>query len=245
MKVKKLTILLVSFMVIFAIFVQAQKKRPPRYTLKELSDPESPSYVPYPFPKNDFEILEDFKYGMKKMRTYKEPGWDIFLLNKKGISVDKIVKVKQKCLNYPEKYYYLFHVKKNGEIIGVGTVNEFGLVMATGLVDEVVKKWIKPFKDEREVEKIIDETVGKIKIKKMELVYRISDICKILAPMWEVENSEGTYFVDHRDVVWAVDYETPATDEKIKTRRKRGVLDEEKNVIKFLRKVEKTKNTEN
>ncbi|MEA2005150.1 MAG: hypothetical protein U9O50_02670 [Acidobacteriota bacterium] len=240
MRFKKLTILIVISTIIFSTFVQAEKKRPPRYTLKDLSDPESPSYVPYPFPKNDFEVLEDFKYGIKKMRLHKQPGYNIFLLDKRGISVDKIVRVEEKYLNAPYNYYYLFHVKKNGEIIGVGTVNEFGLVMSTGLVEtEEQKKRVKPFKDKIEVEKIIDETLGKIKIEKMKLVHRVSDICNEFAPMWEVETLEGTYFVDHRNVVWAIDYETPATDEKIKTRTKIGVLDEEKDVIKFLKKVEK------
>ncbi len=57
--------------------------------------------------------------------------------------------------------------------------------------------------------------------------------------MWEVETLEGTYFVDHRDEVWAVDYETLVADEIIRTRKKKIVLDGEKDVIKFLRKVDK------
>jgi hypothetical protein len=30
--------------------------------MKELTDPTSPSYVPYPYPKNREEIIADFKY---------------------------------------------------------------------------------------------------------------------------------------------------------------------------------------
>lgn len=240
MRFKRISIFLLIFVIIFPISIQAKKKRPPRYTLKELTDPNSPSYVPYPFPKSDFEILEDFKYGIKKMKIHEELGHDIFLLDQEGISVDRIVKVKQKCLNFRHRFYYIFDIMKNQEIVGRVTVDEFGLVMMRGLVTEVEKKWIRPFKEKIKVKEIIHKAKKrKIKIKKAELVHYFSDICQIFAPMWEVETAEGTYFVDHRDEVWAVDYETLAADEIIKTRKKKIILDGEKDVIKFLRKVDK------
>lgn len=236
---KKIPIFILIFTIIFPIASQAQKKRPAPYKLRVLTDPNSPSYVPYPFPKSDFEILEDFKYGIKKMRIHEQPGHDIFLLEQEGISIDRIAKVKQKCLNFRHNFYYIFEIKKNGEIMGRGTVDEFGLVMMGGLVTEEAKKWVRPFKEKIEVEDIVHKaTKRKIEIKRAELVHSFSDICKILAPMWEVETSEGTYFIDHRDKVWVVDYETPATDEIIKKRKKEIILDDDKAIVKFLRKVD-------
>jgi hypothetical protein len=219
-------------------FVFAQRVRPARYTLKDLSDPNSPSFVPYPFPKNDFEILEDFKYSIKKMRLYEEPGYDIFLLERKDVSVDRIFKVEQKCMDFPHDYYYLFQVRQNGEIVGEQAVDEFGLVM-TGTLFETPeeKSWAKTYKDRNDVETLVDKALGGNKIKKMDLVYRISDICKVLCPMWEVETDEGRYFVDYLGAIWTTDYETPISQEKISTRTKKAVLDEEKHTIKILKKV--------
>jgi len=236
---KKITVLASIFIIIFPISIQAQKKRPAPYKLRALTDPNSPSYVPYPFPKSDFEILEDFKYGIKKMRIHEQPGHDIFLLEQEGITVDRIVKVKQKCLNFPHNFYYIFDITRNGEIMGRGTVDEFGLVMMGGLSTEETKEWTRPFREKVEVEDIIHmATRRKIEIKKAELVHSFSDICNILAPMWEVDTSEGTYFIDHRHKVWVVDYEAPATDETIKKRKREIILDDDKAIIKFLRKVE-------
>lgn len=117
----------IVILIIFSssILIPAQKRKPTRYTLEELTDPNSPSFVPYPFPKNDFEIREDFKYGIIKMRLHEEPGYDIFLLDKEDGSVDQIIRVEQRCLNFREDYYYLIQVKQKGEIVGVHAVDEF------------------------------------------------------------------------------------------------------------------------
>jgi hypothetical protein len=50
----------------------AAQKKPLQAPLKELSDPSSHNYVPYPYPKTDFEIIEDFKYGIKTLWGHKK-----------------------------------------------------------------------------------------------------------------------------------------------------------------------------
>jgi hypothetical protein len=240
MKNNKIILLFIMFAIMSSLFAEVEKRRLPRYTMKDLTDPQSPSYVPYPFPKDRFEILEDFKYGIKKTRWYKSPGNDIFLLEKEGISVNKIVRVEEKYLRAPYFYYYLFHVKRDGAVAGIAAVNEFGLVMGTRLIEtDEQRKRETPFKDKEQAEKMVEDNLGTIRIDKITFVHRVSDICTKFAPMWEVETSGGTFFVDRRDEIWAVDFETQATDEKIRKRTKEGVLDEEKDLIRFLRKVEK------
>ncbi len=238
---RKLIIILI--LVISANFVLGQERsRPPRYTLEDLTDPNSPSFVPYPFPRSRFEILEDFKYGIKKMGLHEEPGYDIFLLDKKGVTVDQIVRVEQRCLNYPCDYYYLIQVKQKGEIVGVHAVDEFGLVIGGFLIEtpEQKRAW-KPHKDKKDVIRLLDKAMGGIKIRKLELVHRISDICRLETPVWEVETDAGTCFVDHFDNVWITEYETLASDEIIRTRTQKGVQIDEENKIKFLKKVSKNK----
>ena len=232
----------IVILIIFSssILILAQKPRPPRYTLEELTDPNSPSFVPYPFPKNDFEILEDFKYGIKKMRLFEEPGYDIFLFDKKDVFVDQIIRVEQRCLNFREDYYYLIQIKQKNEIVGVHAVDEFGLVMGGFMLEtpEQKKTW-KPFKDKEDVKELLEKTRNGLFIKKIELVHRISDICRIETPMWEVDTDRGTYFVDHFDNIWTIDYETSVSDEKIRNRNQKGIQFDKENKIKFLKKVSK------
>ena len=229
---------MIAFLCIVSFLFGQKKSRPFRYSLDDLTNPTSPSYVPYPFPKQDFEISEDFKYGIRKMRLYEKPGYDIFLFEKKGVYVDKIVKVKQKCLNYPHEYYYLLQIRQDGEIVGVHAVDEFGLLGGGVLLEtHEQKKAMKPLKNNKDVMELLEKTLSGIKIKKIEFVYRISDICRLLAPMWEVETEAGIYFVDHNDSIWYVQSEIAVSDEKIRARKGKAVLDEESGKLKFLKKV--------
>jgi len=239
MKSKYISIVI---LIIFSssILILAQKPRPTRYTLEKLTDPNSPSFVPYPFPKNDFEILEDFKYGIKKMRLFEEPGYDIFLFDKEDVFVDQIIRVEQRCLNFREDYYYLIQIKQKNEIVGVHAVDEFGLLMGGFMLEtpEQKKTW-KPFKDKEDVKELLEKTQSGLFIKKIELVHHISEICRIETPMWEVDTDRGTYFVDHFDNIWTIDYVTSASDEKIRKRNQKGIQFDKEHKIKFLKKVSK------
>jgi hypothetical protein len=59
---KSLKCIALGFLIALLCFAAYAEKRKPRLKMKELTDPNSPNYVPYPYPKNRKEIIEDLKY---------------------------------------------------------------------------------------------------------------------------------------------------------------------------------------
>ena len=71
---KSIKYTVVSLLIIFFCFHLAGEERKKPIPMKELTDPRSPSYVPYPYPRKRAEIIADFKYYCEKcdFGTYAE-----------------------------------------------------------------------------------------------------------------------------------------------------------------------------
>ena len=97
-------------------------KRPPKKPMKELTDPNSPSYVPIPYPKNRKEVIADLKYYIEHhcgdipgSTTSFAKGYVPFMekISLNLISPDpdyeigEVVKVKNRMEYLSDDYYWL------------------------------------------------------------------------------------------------------------------------------------------
>jgi len=255
---KILTIILILLLIVF-LPVQAKKKVPP-IPLKELTDPNSPSYVPYPYPKTEFEIIEDFKYGVKVhfgaregkrtsvLRAYKnyvdrQQQIILGLLgDKPNLKIAEIIKVQNLIDTSPSLFYFLLRiVNKKGDVVAVGSLNDCGLFGGVSFFSEKKAKF-KPFKTEKKVEEIITHTLGPTKINKMERIALHSTICDPHAPLWKISTPAGVYFVDYFDNVYSIESEIFWTSDMNfpdPEHQKISIMDTLNDKIIFLKKIKK------
>lgn len=258
MKFKKIIYSISILLVIGSLQIQAGKKLPP-LSLKELENPNSPSYVPYPYPKNDFEIVEDFKYAIKVhfgpgegKRTSLVAGYPDYkklMLNVLGddpsLEVAQIIKVKDLVETSRARYYFLLEVvDRKGEVKAVGRVDEFGLMGGVAFISE--KRKFKPFKNEQQVKNIFRDVLGNIEINEMERIALHSTICDPYAPLWKIITPMGNFYVDYRkDNVYSIEEEVHWIRENgypDPERKRILILDSLNDRVVFLRKVEKKEN---
>jgi hypothetical protein len=205
--------------------LQAEKKKPPQLPLKELTNPNSPSYVPYPYPKTDFEIIEDFRYAVKLHFGLKEgkrtsiiikgyPDYSKLMLNLFGdtpsLEITEIIKVIDLVETSPSDYYFLLQiVNKEGEVLAMGSLEECGLMAGVTFYSEKIK--FKPFKTEQQVKEMLYKALShtNIKINEMERIALHSTICSPYAPLFKIKTSKGTFFVDYYDNVYSIESEIP------------------------------------
>lgn len=255
MKLKKAYYFFSLLLVIGFIPLQAGKKPPP-IPLKELTNPNSPSYVPYPYPKTEFEIIEDFKYGVKVHFGPKEgkrtsivsgfPDYSKLLLDLLGknpsLHVEpQIIKVIDKIETSYHRYYFLLQiVNEREEVVAVGRLADCGLMGGVVFYSEQNK--FKPFKTENEVREILSSTLGNININKVERIYYHSTISDLMAPLWKISTLQGIYFVDYRDNVYSIEeeiYWTSKNSYPDPGRTKILILNSLEEKAIFLKKIEK------
>jgi len=249
-----------SFLALFLVlgFLQGQaSKKPPPLSLKVLKDPDSPSFVPFPYPKTDFEIIEDFKYGVKilygskeKIKAAFERGdfdYINFARNLFGDNpswkVAKIIKVKDLIETSPNLHYFILPiVDKKGVVVSIGALADCGLWMGRCLGG--VK--FKPYKTKKQVKELVRRTHGHfIEINEMERVKISSSIesPSIFYPLWKVKTPRGILFVDYSsDNVYQVDLETPCIKGPPLVdfmRREKAIYDPLNDRMYFLRKIKK------
>jgi len=125
MKLIKRTFYIFLALFLLLSFLQGQaSKKPPPFSLKVLTDPDSPSFVPFPYPKTDFEIIEDFKYGVKILFGSKEKimvafargDFDYVNLGRNFFGdnpswkVARIIKVKDLIERSPNLHYFILPI---------------------------------------------------------------------------------------------------------------------------------------
>lgn len=137
MKLNKKIFTILSLVLIAFLPIQAQKK-PPQIPLKELTDPSSPNYVPYPYPKTDFQIIEDFKYGVKflfgdKTKHFSVINGDIsdiklilkLLEEDSALRVTNIIRVENMVQTSPCLYNFVLQIEdENGKVVAVGELED-------------------------------------------------------------------------------------------------------------------------
>lgn len=179
----------IVFMLIIAFCFQVsgeERKKP--LSMKELTDPTSPSYVPYPYPKNREEIIADFKYycenfcGPKK--GYKEAFIRGYVDITDKISLDllephpeyqigEIFKVKNRIAGLADDYNWLIMImNRNGQIamrvalkapgllIGAGAIGEQTIAKASPEERQSFARLMKVITDE-DVKNILSKSIGR------------------------------------------------------------------------------------
>jgi hypothetical protein len=233
-----------AFMLIIALlcFPVSAEKRKPKKTMKELTDPNSPSYVPYPYPKNRKEIIEDIRYycvdlnvGTKSAFVGEVPivvkiEEDLFSSNSK-YKIGKIVKVKNRSSYLSEEFCWLVYVMDDeGDAVLRFELEASGIVMGSGAIDknnyskyspDLVKRFKRLSKvlEEKNVKKFLSDSLGipvDDKIKKMVRMGVDAAIGDITFPMWEITMKDGTvyYYSEIRDEVYEIEDRLPYNRDK-------------------------------
>ena len=250
-----------SFLALFLllVFLQAQaSKKPPPFSLKVLTDPNSPSFVPFPYPKTDFEIIEDFKYGVKVLfgseekikaaRARGDADHVNLALNLFGDNpnwkVTQIIKVKDLLERSRTIYYFLLQiVNEKGTSVATGALADCGLWMGVKCRSEGMKS--KPYKTEKQVKELVHRAHGHfIEINEMEMVNTASSTpySSLFSPLWKVKTPLGILFVDYSDNVYQVEAEIPCVKGPALgdfLRHEKVIHDPLNNRMYLLRKIEK------
>jgi hypothetical protein len=214
--------------------VVAEKRRNPK-PMKEFTDPSSPSYVPYPYPKNREEIIADLKYALKKLFGDKRKG--VFLNGKEPevrkllakiaeensiYKVGDIIKVKNRNHKMADDYTWLILVEdQNGEAVSRIAMAANGLYLGGGPTKygiEYHKKkhpnstWSPKYlmKDEYAIKRLsedLEKSVGKHEIKRMERVAFQSILASPYLPMFEIKMNSGKiyYYSVKTDEVYEIE----------------------------------------
>ncbi len=192
-------------------------------TMKELTDRNSPSYVPCPFPKNRKEIIRNMQHyttTLNKGITAFAKGYDDGGMNdvwydlwKPGsdYKLGKIFKVKNRIYRRADDYSWIIYImNKNGHIMMTVSMNADGNVTGEGLLTdkdyreatpEQRKRWDN-FRREltrqdlcRKLSDALGRTVERKEIKKTDrVVYSSGKISTMRNPLWEITLKDGSIY---------------------------------------------------
>lgn len=233
MRISKLIVFFVLIS-LFCLLVSADK-RPARRSMKELTDPNSPSYVPYPYPKKRAEIIADIKYycesvsgvGKESFAKGYVPVTDAIFENLFGPAPDyefgRIIKVMNRIDELPDNYSWLAMIKdRNGNIVMRVAILASGLMVGSGAVgeedlqkaDPVTRRRFERFmtsKKDDDIKTILSESLGRAikstEIKKIERVAYSSAMGNLLMPLWEIKMNAGStyYYLIQEDKIFSID----------------------------------------
>jgi hypothetical protein len=128
-------IAVLTLIFLFCLPSMGEKRSDKRIKMKELTDPTSPNYVPYPYPKNRMEIIDDLIHYIKKhiigtdegsyearIDTGVGPDPDkilVDLLNPQpNYRIGEIFKVKNRMAPVPDDYSWLIIIKNwDGKVV--------------------------------------------------------------------------------------------------------------------------------
>jgi len=205
---------LITIFVVLLLFqsLSAEKRANPM-PMDELTNPKSPSYVPYPYPKTREEIIADIKYAIKKTCTPQQGKYNSFLSGHRPVTLEiklnlledqpkykfgKIIKVKNRQSGYSMDYYWMIYIlnKEDNSIAARIQLLAEGLYVGTAAYfpDE------KPHyvKNDREIIDMLDEyskTIGDTaNIKHMSRIFFPSPISSPFGPFWEIKMNNGKIY---------------------------------------------------
>jgi len=247
MKSKKF-ISLLMILSFFCLPVSGLKRRQP-IPMKELTDPKSPSYVPFPYPKNREEIIADLKYYAEKYCNDDENAWigavpptEIVLKNLLArqpiYKIGEIIKVKNRCAKIPHDYSWLIYIMdQDGKKAMQFAMDAHGLFSECvalrehdfGGLDNPKKRRnmekLRKLLTDEDIKNILSDSLGRTiedrEIKKMERVAYLSPLGDFLTPLWKIKMSDNTiyYYSIMEDMIFSI-------DKKIKWEKdKNGYLD--------------------
>jgi hypothetical protein len=186
----------------------AEKRKNPK-SMKALTDPSSPSYVPIPYPKTREEIMTDLKYAFSKTHapiegTYSDesqapPSQKVVmnLLEDKPIYKIDIIKVKNRNAKIPFDYKWLIIVINEDSTIAARIVmSAEGLWCGTFTPQtERAKQLITENDVIGELSSSLEKAVTKKDIKRIKRIsFYASHVATPFHPAWEVELKDGSVY---------------------------------------------------
>jgi hypothetical protein len=227
------TITIITLTIFLSHFATAEKRASPRYTMEDLTNPKSPSYVPYPYPETDAEIVSNLKYILNKQ--YSRETWSYSLttyidllpeLIKKNsdVEVSEIVKVKNRISLRAHDYTYLITITdKKRNLNARVAMLAYGLL--SGGADPSPTKNIKKIKNKERTEKVLKEKFG-ISFKEKSIVefevvaHSYFGFSSIVDPLYRFKLSDGNvYYMDDRDRLYTISDKKPVPEKS-----KRGTI---------------------
>ncbi len=180
-------IVLLLLIIVFCLQLIGEERKKP-ISMKELTDPKSPSYVPYPYPKNRAEIIADFKYYCENFCGEKNGDKESFIRGYEDITdkislnllephpeyqIGEIFKVKNRIAGFADEYTWLILVmNRNGQIamrvalyasglmIGGGAIGEQDIAAATPEERQRFARLMKAITDE-DVKNILSKSIDR------------------------------------------------------------------------------------
>lgn len=218
MKLKRILFIVIILQIMGFTQIYADKKPRP-IPLEILSDPSSGSYVPYPYPKTEYEIIEDFRFAVEYLWGEKSKSKCViigedpseimvnFTGDNPSLEVTKIIKVKDLLATSPSLHYYLLQIEdENGKPVATGKVNDSGLLGGISFLTEGSK--YRPFKTESQGKEMLRKAVGySIIIDEIERVLLASSICSDDNPLWRIKTPRGVFFIDNFNNVYGIETE--------------------------------------
>jgi hypothetical protein len=198
---------------------------------EELTDPASPSYVPFPYPKNRAELIADIKYYYVDLTKDAKSGFVGGMPIDKKISLDmfkpgtkykigKILKVKNNVDYLPDDYYWLTYVMdEEGDAVMRISMQASGLGLQGGAIDKnqftrysekTKNALIRRLKvlEENDLSEILAGTLKdreiKRKIIKMDRLGYWGRLSSFTTPLWRIFMKDGTiyYYSELSDQVY-------------------------------------------
>ncbi|MCX6580873.1 MAG: hypothetical protein NT166_11910 [Candidatus Aminicenantes bacterium] len=181
------SIIVLLLIIVFCLQISGEERKKP-ISMKELTDPKSPSYVPYPYPKKRAEIIADFKYYCQNFCGEKNGSKESFISDYEDITdkislnllepnsnyqIGEIFKVKNRRAGFADDYTWLIMVmNRNGQIamrvalyasgllIGAGAIGEQDIASASPEERQRFARLMKVITDE-DVKNILSQSIGR------------------------------------------------------------------------------------
>ena len=232
MKITKYCVILILMLSMCQIaFAEKRVKQKP---MKEFTDPSSPSYVPYPYPKNREEIIEDLKYAINKLFVDKEGTYLegkvpeikellVQLVDENTIyKIGDIIKVKNRNHRMADDYTLLILIMNpKGEIEARVSLLANGLMAGGGLTKYGAKYSNEKYPNSRRgpqymktdddaikrLSEDLGKSVKKSEIKKIERIAFQSILGNLHNPMFEIKMTSGEkyYYSVKTDEVYEIE----------------------------------------
>jgi hypothetical protein len=210
----KIKFLLIFILILSLVQVNVAEKRRPKRPMSHFTDPGSPSYVPYPFPKNNSELIADLKYviqlhylpteGRNSISLGEQhPSFTILpsLLEENSVyRIGKIYKVRNLLPGMAHDYTWLIIILDKNDTVACRVIMEAnGLWLGT---QSYPKDW-KPVKLVTEEEvvtglgKVTGQPVNRKDLKRMELIALPPHLGNDFVPAYEMIHKNGkAYYFD-------------------------------------------------
>jgi hypothetical protein len=205
----------IFFIIILAVLFLSQlsfaEKRQGYISMKDLTNPKSPSYVPYPYPKTESEVIADLKYVINKrfgpssntrrVLLGKPPDTITALPNllekNSAYKIGKIFKVKHHSIYSQFGYKWFISVLRKDGVEAVRVVLDETGIYAYGLYFDSRDKPVYPVSEEEvllDLSNTIGEQISKKDVKTTEFVAYTPLMGQFTTPTWEITLSDGRVF---------------------------------------------------